>query len=108
MVGLTGLEPTTYRLTAGCSTVELPRNTTWLRPTLPGSFPPSTIGAKELNFCVRNGNRCILLAIVTKLFLTTSIIISFVYIFVKYFGINTFKTKQHINGQVLDLLVFIS
>ncbi len=38
---------------------------TWLRPTLPGSFPPSTISARELNFCVRNGNRCILSAIVT-------------------------------------------
>ena len=35
------------------------------RPTLPGPFDPSTIGAKELNFCVRHGNRCILLAIVT-------------------------------------------
>ena len=38
---------------------------TWLRPILPGSFPPSTFSAKELNFCVRNGNRCILLAIIT-------------------------------------------
>ena len=35
------------------------------RPTFPGSFPPSIIGAKELNFCVRDGNRCDLLAIVT-------------------------------------------
>ena len=41
---------------------------TWLRPNLPGGFPPSTFSAKELNFCVRNGNRCILLAIVTTLF----------------------------------------
>ena len=38
---------------------------TWLRLTLPGSCPPSTISAKELNFCVRNGNRCILFAIIT-------------------------------------------
>ena len=38
---------------------------TWLRPNLPGGFPPSTFSAKELNFCVRNGNRCILFAIVT-------------------------------------------
>ena len=52
---------------------------TRLRPTLPGSFPPSTIGAKELNFCVRNGNRCILLAIVTTYFEIVS----------------NFKTKQH-------------
>ena len=35
------------------------------RPTFPGSFPPSIIGARELNFCVRDGNRCILSAIVT-------------------------------------------
>ena len=35
------------------------------RPTFPGSFPPSIIGAKELNYCVRDGNRCILPAIVT-------------------------------------------
>ena len=36
-----------------------------LRLTLPGGCPPSTISAKELNFCVRNGNRCILFAIIT-------------------------------------------
>ena len=35
------------------------------RPTFPGSFPPSIIGAKELNFCVRDGYRCGLPAIVT-------------------------------------------
>ena len=35
------------------------------RPTFPGSLPPSIISAKELNFCVRYGNRCDLLAIVT-------------------------------------------
>ena len=29
---------------------------------------PTTIGAKKLNFCVRHGNRCILLAIATTLF----------------------------------------
>ena len=38
------------------------------RPTFPGSFPPSIIGAKELNFCVRDGNRCGLFAIVTGFF----------------------------------------
>src|SRR5699024_438260 len=27
---------------------------------------PTTIGAKELNFCVRHGNRCDLFAIVTR------------------------------------------
>ena len=35
------------------------------RPTLPGRFQPSTIGAKRLNFCVRDGNRWIPLAIIT-------------------------------------------
>ena len=39
----------------------------WRRPTFPGSCPPSIIGANELNFCVRDGNRCILIAIVTRL-----------------------------------------
>ena len=63
-----GLEPSAYRLTAECSTIELPWNITWLRLTLPGGCPPSTISAQELNFCVRNGNRCILLAIITTSF----------------------------------------
>ena len=53
------------------SPVRLPvpplRHFTWLCLTLPGGCPPSTISAKELNFCVRNGNRCILFAIVTTL-----------------------------------------
>jgi hypothetical protein len=36
------------------------------RPTLPLSFPSSTIGAKELNFRVRDGNGCDLYAIATE------------------------------------------
>jgi hypothetical protein len=36
------------------------------RPTLPLSFPSSTIGAKELNFRVRDGNGCDLFAIATE------------------------------------------
>ena len=32
--------------------------------------PPTTLGAKKLNFCVRHGNRCILLAIATTLMRT--------------------------------------
>ena len=40
----------------------------WQRPTLPGSYLPSTISAEGLNFCVRNGNRCIPFAIVTRCF----------------------------------------
>src|SRR2546423_2763632 len=36
------------------------------RPTLPGPFGPSTIGAERLNFSVRNGKRCFPLAIATE------------------------------------------
>ena len=36
------------------------------RPIFPGSHPPSIVGAKELNCCVRDGNRCSLLAIATR------------------------------------------
>ena len=36
------------------------------RPTLPGPRGPSTIGAEGLNFSVRNGQRCIPLAITTE------------------------------------------
>ncbi len=66
-----GLEPTTTRLTAECSTIELSginlyKIRTWQRPTLPGTCVPSTIGAGELNFCVRNGYRWGLSAIITR------------------------------------------
>ena len=60
-----GLEPTTLRLTAECSAIELLRNSFRRRPTLPGRCQPSTIGAERLNFCVRYGNRWDPLAIVT-------------------------------------------
>ena len=36
------------------------------RPTLPLSLPSSTIGAKERNFRVRDGNGCFLFAIATE------------------------------------------
>ncbi len=36
------------------------------RPTLPPSFPGSTIGAEELNFRVRDGNGCCLFAIAAE------------------------------------------
>ena len=32
----------------------------------PGGRPPSIVSAKKLNYCVRNGNRCGLLAIATE------------------------------------------
>ncbi len=34
-------------------------------PILAGGDPPTTFGVTELNFCVRDGNRCDLSAIVT-------------------------------------------
>ena len=37
------------------------------RPTLTGTRVPTTIGAEELNFRVRNGNGCDLFAIITGL-----------------------------------------
>ena len=69
-----GFEPTTYRLTAGCSTFELLRINNWLWPTLPRPFGLSTISDEELNFCVRYGNRCILFSIITILFLSIDIL----------------------------------
>ena len=60
-----GLEPTTLRLTAECSAIELLRLKIRRRPTLPGRVQPSTIGAEGLNFCVRYGNRWDPFAIVT-------------------------------------------
>ena len=36
------------------------------RPTLPHSYPCSTIGAEELNFRVRDGNGCDLFAIAAE------------------------------------------
>ena len=35
-------------------------------PIFPGSRPPSIVGADELNFCVRDGNRWTLIAIITN------------------------------------------
>src|SRR5690606_1939253 len=64
-----GFEPTTIALTVRCSTTELLRNNII---SLAASYshrgrPPTTIGAKELNFRVRDGNGCGLFAITTRL-----------------------------------------
>jgi hypothetical protein len=40
----------------------------WQRPTLTGAHAPTTIGAEKLNFRVRDGNGCDLLAIATRPF----------------------------------------
>ena len=61
-----GLEPTTLRLTAECSAIELLRNIgIRRRPTLPDRYQSSTIGTEGLNFCVRYGNRWNLFVIAT-------------------------------------------
>ena len=58
-----GLEPTTLRLTAACSTDWAKEEyKCWHRSIFPGSHPPSIFDTDELNFCVRNGNRWILIA----------------------------------------------
>ena len=43
------------------------------RPTLPPGHPGSTIGAEELNFCVRNGNRWDLFAMATNISILVTI-----------------------------------
>ena len=69
-----GLEPTTLRLTAACSTdwaIEeyLRAYISYALVSALTNFPrsrrPSIVGAKELNYCVRNGNRWNLFAINT-------------------------------------------
>jgi hypothetical protein len=42
-------------------------NIAWQRPTLTGTRVPTTIGAEKLNFRVRDGNGCDLLAIAARL-----------------------------------------
>jgi hypothetical protein len=64
-----GLEPTTDRLTADSSTTELLRNTVSLATSYSHRDKvPTTIGAEKLNFRVRYGNGCDLLAIAARLF----------------------------------------
>ena len=105
-------ELTTLRLTAGCSTAELRRNIsepdffksgpsfcTRQRPTFPARLQASIIGAKELNFCVRNGNRWVLFAIATGLAECLSSTHSQLHIFQLYVSFL---------DQALDLLVSIS
>ena len=38
----------------------------WQCAIFAGGFPPTIVADKKLNFCVRNGNRWILLSIVTN------------------------------------------
>ena len=71
-----GLEPTTPRLTAACSTIELRRNIqnsdlnnqnfVLALPIFPGRRQPSIVGRNELNYRVRNGNGWTLILISTN------------------------------------------
>ena len=45
-------------------------------------FSASTFGVKELNFCVRNGNRWILFAIITAMVIYLCFLSSYIYIIV--------------------------
>ena len=45
-------------------------------PIFPGSHPPSIVGAHELNFCVRDGNRWTLMTINTNYVMAFTIIFS--------------------------------
>jgi hypothetical protein len=63
-----GLEPTTDRLTADSSTTELLRNYYSLATSYSHrGKAPTTIGAEKLNFRVRYGNGCDLLALIARL-----------------------------------------
>ncbi len=65
-----GFEPTTLRLTAGCSTAELRRNIKCKhQPIFPVRRQTSIFGTCELNCCVRNGNRWTL-AVIDTYYLT--------------------------------------
>ena len=71
-----GLEPTTLRLTAACST-DWAKEECFYRPVLvggnlcrrrlifPGGYPPSIVSTNELNYRVRNGNGWTLIVIDT-------------------------------------------
>ena len=48
----------------------------WQRPILAGGDPPTTFGVLKLNFCVRHGNRCILLALTTTLVCERTFVLS--------------------------------
>ena len=53
-----GLEPTTLRLTAECSTGWAIEEYLWRHCLIfPGRFQPSIVSTAELNYCVRDGNR---------------------------------------------------
>ena len=60
-------------------------------PIFPGSHPPSIVGANELNFCVRDGNRWTLAAINTN-YLNTVYSIILLFIVVTHTGFEPMLT----------------
>ena len=66
------------------------------RPTLPHSFPCSTIGAEELNFRVRDGNGCCLFAIATeKTYIPSAQFEYRIYVCVLNLYVSYFVAKPH-------------
>ena len=59
-------------------------------PIFPGSHPPSIVGANELNFCVRDGNRWTLAAINTNY--TNTVYSIFSYLLVTHTGFEPMLT----------------
>ena len=60
-------------------------------PIFPGSRPPSIVGANELNFCVRDGNRWTLIAINTNY-------INTVYGIIYYLNGDPYRIRTDVNG----------
>ena len=101
-----GLEPRTHWLRVSCSTI-------WAngayqcrrRPMFPGRYQPSIFSEDELNFCVRHGNRCDLISIVTDLMLIEDQMNSFY----EFIGSSKLNNKEYGSiiflGQALDRLV---
>ena len=59
-------------------------------PIFPGSRPPSIVGANELNFCVRDGNRWTLAAINTNYISASAFAVTF-------FG-DPYRIRTDVNG----------
>ena len=107
-----GLEPTTPRLTAACSTIELRRNASGLSsieprpvsalPIFPGRCQPSIVGRDELNYRVRNGNGWTLALISTNYIHSVFpknilIIMSFSHSVNRKFG-DPYRIRTDVNG----------
>ena len=83
-----GLEPTTLRLTAACSTDWAIEECRCARRVIfPGRRQPSIVTVNELNYCVRNGNRCTLITIDTHYVLNKSAFVWY------HIGINLSRLK---------------